>query len=111
MKRVILLKIGKTRLHLLKMVGLLVIIGSAFGFLSSVSDILVVLKQASLASTSTNAALTFFKLPQNMITPDVILGRTMEPIAGMMLWLGLLLIGAILYKLEGALLPIEEVEE
>ncbi len=110
MKRTIILHLGKTRLHLLKMVGLLVIIGSAFGVLSSVSDLLITLKQADLAISNTNLAIQLFGLTPSQITPDIILGRSMQPLAWLMLWLGLLLIGAMVYKLEGSLIPIEEIE-
>ncbi len=108
MHRVILLRIGGQKLHLLKMTGALVLVGASLGVLGTVSSMFKLIKQVELAQTNSQIALQVFGLTNNALSGDLVLGMFMEPSAGFMFWLALFVIGAMVYRSGSIVLPIEE---
>jgi hypothetical protein len=111
MHRVILLKIGGKRLHLLKIAGALVLSGAALGVLATVAEVFRIIKQVELSKSNAALALEAFNLPSSALSNDVVLGLLMQPIAFFMLWLALFVAGAMVYRSGNLVLPIEEEEE
>ena len=108
MHRVILLRIGGKKLHLLKMTGALVVVGAALGVLGTVSSMFRIIKQLELAQSSTELAIQVFGLLPSALSGDLMLGYFMIPSAWFMFWLALFIAGAILYRSGSIILPIEE---
>lgn len=108
MKKTILLKIGGEELHLVNVIGALTVLGSAFGILGAVSDLLKLSSQVYLAKTNSEISIQLFGLLPQHLSDAIILGSFMRPFAWLMLWLGLLVVGAMLYRAGNILLPVEE---
>ena len=112
MHRVIFLRIGGKRLHLLKMVGSLVLVGAAMGVLGTIAGLFRLIKQLELAQTNAQVAMQIFGLMPEALTSDIMLGFFMEPSAGFMFWLALFIVGAMIYRSGSIVIPIdEEIEE
>jgi len=108
MHRIILLRVGGKRLHLLKMTGALVVVGSALGVLGTISTMFRLIKQIELAQLNTQLAIQTFGLTANAITSDIALGLFMAPSAWFMFWLALFIMGAMIYRSGNVIVPIEE---
>lgn len=108
MHRVILLRVGGKKLHLLKMTGALVVVGAALGVLGTISSMFKMVKQLELAQANPQLALQVFGLTTEALTSDLMLGLFMEPSAWFMFWLALFIIGAMIYRSGSIVVPIEE---
>ena len=108
MHRVILLRIGGQKLHLLKMTGALVLVGAGLGVLGTVSSMFRMIKQVELAQINSQIAVQVFGLTADAMSGDLILGMFMEPSALFMFWLALFMIGAMIYRSGSIVIPIEE---
>lgn len=108
MHRVMLLRIGGQKLHLLKMVGALILTGAALGVLGTIAELFKIIKQFGLAQTNPPLAMHVFGMTQEALTGDVMLGFFMMPSAWFMLWLALFIVGAMIYRSGSLVLPIEE---
>ena len=108
MHRVIFLKVGGQRLHLLKMLGALVLVGSALGVLGTVASMFRLIVQIELAQGSGVLAMQVFGLTPEALTGDIILGLFMVPSAWFMFWLALFIVGAMVYRSGSLVIPIEE---
>ena len=108
MHRIILLRVGGKKLHLLKMTGALVVVGSALGVLGSIATMFRLIKQMGLAQLNSQLAIQVFGLTPDAITGDVALGLFMNPSAWFMFWLALFIIGAMIYRSGNVIVPIEE---
>ncbi len=108
MHRIIILKVGGKRLHLLKVTGSLVVVGAALGVLSAIASMFRLLKQLELAQLNPQLAAQAFGLTPSAITSDIALGLFMAPSAWLMFWIALFVIGAMVYRSGNVLLPIEE---
>ena len=108
MHRVIFLRVGGKKLHLLKMMGALIVVGSAMGVLGIVAELFRLIKQLGLAKTNSQIALQVFGLMPEALTNDIALGFFMGPSAWFMFWLALFIAGAMIYRSGSIVLPIEE---
>ncbi len=108
MHRVILLKIGGAKVHLVKIVGALLVFGGGLGVLDSIAILFRILKQVEIASTNPALAESVFGLTQSALTSDIILGYLMGPMALFMVWLAVFVVGAMVYRSGNIILPIEE---
>lgn len=108
MHRVILLRVGGKKFHLLKMTGALVLVGAALGVLGTIASLFKIIKQIELAQINSEIAIQVFGLLPEAITGDVILGLVMIPSAWFMFWLAAFIIGAMIYRSGNLVLPIEE---
>lgn len=106
MHRVVIASVGKRRIHLLKLVGALVLFGSALGVLDAVAWIFRVIKQIEAVNVNPELSFMIFKLPAKALTGDVILGLFMMPAAMMLLWLALFCIGAMIYRTGEIIIPV-----
>jgi hypothetical protein len=111
MHRVILLKVGGAKVHLLKVVGALLVCGGALGVLSAIAELFRTIKQVELAATAPALAEQVFGLTQAALTSDVILGLLTGPAAFFMIWLAVFVAGAMVYRSGSVILPIEEDSE
>ena len=108
MHRIILLRVGGQKLHLLKMVGAFVVVGSALGVLGSISTMFRLVKQIGLAQLNPQLAVQTFGLTSETLTGDVALGLFMNPSAWFMFWLAFFIVGAMIYRSGNVIVPIEE---
>ncbi|MCD6523001.1 MAG: hypothetical protein J7K68_04585 [Candidatus Diapherotrites archaeon] len=108
MHRIVLLKIGGKRLQLIKIVGALIVCAASLGVLDSIATLFRIIKQVEIAKTSEQIALSVFGLPPTALTSDVVMGFFMLPTAIFMLWLAVFVIGAMVYRSGGVILPVEE---
>ena len=108
MHRVMLIRIGGRKLHLLKMVGALVLAGAALGVISTVAELFRIIKQFQLAQTNSALSMQVFGLLPEALTSDVVVGFFMQPSAWFMLWLALFIIGVMIYRSGSLVVPIEE---
>ncbi len=108
MHRVILLRVGGKKLHLLKMTGALVLVGAGLGVLGTVAELFKLIKQMELAQSNPTLAIQVFGLLPEALTSDLMLGFFMTPSAWFMFWLALFIVGAMVYRSGSLVLPIEE---
>jgi len=108
MHRIILLKIGGKRLHLVKVVGALLVCGACLGVLDSIAALFRIVKQVELSQVNPQLAVSVFGLTAEALTSDVVLGFFMLPTAVFMIWLAVFVVGAMVYRSGGIILPIEE---
>lgn len=108
MRKVVLFKIGGKKVHLLKVVGALVALGSAFGVLRAVSMFFTLSSQVGLAKSNSEVSMSVFGLLPQSLTDAVLLGHFMEPLVWLFLWLGLLVLGVLVYRSGNIVIPVEE---
>ncbi|MBI4214984.1 hypothetical protein HY546_03230 [archaeon] len=115
MHRVVILRIGGTQIHLLKLVGMLVMLGSAVMVLANVYKAGVVfdtLSQVNSGGTPTQAQLDLngILVPKTLKPNDTNtqLGMLLVPLAGIIFWAIALIAGTVLYRYGGLIIPVEE---
>ena len=106
MHRIVLVGVGERKVHLLRIVGALVIFGSALGVLDKIAQILRLMIQLHAARADPFFSLYVFGLKTSALTNEVMLGFFMEPIAFLFLWLALFCIGVMIYKSGEIVIPI-----
>lgn len=110
-KEKILVKIGSQKVHLIKLIGAFVVLGSAFMLLS---DLYRLVSMASVLSGPSAQAITlnFYGLTLQKTVSDIGVGMQaglmLLPLAGVMFWSAVLSFGAVLYRTGGITLPITE---
>ena len=114
MHRIMIMRIGGRRLHLLKLAGAFVIFWAALMLLSSVYQMFWVAQIVQSANAGTYEAVTM-ELNGVQVTKPIVAGDgstqaglMLPPIASIMFWSALLLIGGMVYKAGGLVLPIDE---
>ena len=90
----LLVKVGDKYVHLLKMFGALFTFACAFYVLSAAYELNQALKVGSLAYPAASVGDIF--------------GSLTGPIASLFLWLGLMIIGLVLYRSDRTIFPLEE---
>ncbi len=108
MKRVVLLKIGKRNIQLLKVLGVLVMLGALIMMIAVLSNLAARVQQLNLATQSVKIAQDVFGVMPSQITPELTIGYLLSPIGWILLWMGVFVIGVMVYKAGGLFLPIEE---
>ncbi len=108
MQRVVLVKIAGRHVHLLRLLGILIVVASILLVMSSLSYLFLRAKQIALAMSDDSVAKMKFGLESKDITADTAIGYFLEPIGWLIIWLGLMVIGAMVYKSGGVFIPIEE---
>jgi len=114
MHRIMIMRIGGRRLHLLKLAGAFVIFWAALMLLSSVYQMFWVAQIVQSANAGTYEAVTM-ELNGVLVTKPIVAGDgstqaglMLPPIASIMFWSALLLVGGMVYKAGGLVLPIDE---
>ena len=114
MHRVMIMRIGSRKLHLLKLAGAFLVFWAALMLLSSVYQMFWVAQVVQSANTGTYEAVTM-NLNGMMVTKPIVAGDgstqaglLLPPIASIMFWSALLLLGGMVYKAGGIILPIDE---
>ncbi|MBI1973210.1 hypothetical protein HYS54_00200 [Candidatus Micrarchaeota archaeon] len=115
MHRVVILKIGGARLHMLKLIGMLVMLGSALMVLDNVYKVGVVVDTLTTVNegkvpVQAQLDLNGFIVQQTLKPNDANtqLGLLLVPLAGILFWVVVLLFGTMVYKYGGLILPVEE---
>jgi len=114
MHRIMIMKIGGKRLHLLKLTGAFIVFWAALMLLSSVYQMFWV-AQVIQSANAGNYETIVLNLNGMMVTKPLLpgdgntqAGLLLPPIASVMFWSALLLLGGIVYKAGGIVLPIDE---
>jgi len=114
MHRVVIMKIGGKRLHLLKLTGAFIVFWAALMLLSSVYQMFWVAQIVQSANAGAYEAVTM-NLNGVLVTKPIVAGDgstqaglLLPPIASIMFWSAVLLLGGMVYKAGGIILPIEE---
>lgn len=111
MREKILIQIGSRKLHLVKLIGAFIVLGSALMLLS---DIYRLVSIASLVTGQAGQTVTlnFYGLIVKSSLQDLSMGvksgLVLLPLAGTMFWAAVLVFGAVLYRTGGITLPIKE---
>jgi hypothetical protein len=112
MHRIVLLRIGGKKLHLLKLVGSFTLFGAALGSLDALSQVFLRAEQISIAQANPEFAINVLGITTARLVGErgtgFILGFLMQPLAAFMFWLALFLVGAMVYRTGGFIVPIEE---
>jgi len=108
MKRVVLLKVGKRNIQLLRILGVLVMLGSLVLMIAVLSNLTARAQQLNLATQNTEIAQQVFGVTPSQITPELSVGYLLTPIGWILLWMGVFVIGVMVYKAGSLFLPIEE---
>lgn len=101
-------------MHLLKLIGAFILLGAALMLLSNVYKMLwiasIVGDVNSGASRTIAMDLAGVSVSEQLMANDVNtqLGLLLVPVAGIMFWAAILVLGAVIYKTGGIILPIEE---
>jgi hypothetical protein len=109
MKRIVLVKIGGREVHLLRLLGILIMTASVIFMISSTSDMFFRVKQIENAMSTPAVANSVFGVSPSDITIDLMIGYFLVPMGWLIVELGVLIIGAMVYKSGNMLLPLEEV--
>lgn len=114
MHRVMIMRIGSKKLHLLKLAGAFVIFWAALMLLSSVYQMFWVAQIVQSANAGNYEAVTM-DLNGLLVTKPIAAGDgnmqaglLLPPIASVMFWSALLLLGGMVYKAGAIVLPIDE---
>ncbi len=114
MHRIMIMKIGGKRLHLLKLTGAFIVFWAALMLLSSVYQMFWVAQVIQSANSGVYEVVTI-NLNGMMVTKPILpgdgntqAGLLLPPIASVMFWSALLLLGGMVYKAGGIILPIDE---
>ncbi len=114
MHRIMIMKIGGARLHLLKLTGAFIVFWAALMLLSSVYQMFWV-AQVIQSANAGNYESVVLNLNGMMVTKPLLpgdgntqAGLLLPPIASVMFWSALLLLGGMVYKAGGIILPIDE---
>jgi len=114
MHRVVIMRIGGRKLHLLKLAGGFIVFWAALMLLSSVYQMFWVAQIVQSANAGTYEAVTM-NLNGVQVTKPIVAGDgstqaglLLPPIASIMFWSALLLMGGMVYKAGGIILPIDE---
>jgi len=114
MHRIMIMKIGGKRLHLLKLAGAFIVFWAALMLLSSVYQMFWV-AQVIQSANAGNYETIVLNLNGMMVTKPLLpgdgntqAGLLLPPIASVMFWSALLLLGGMVYKAGGIVLPIDE---
>ncbi len=111
MEEKILLQIGSRKLHLVKLIGAFIVLGSALMLLS---DIYQLMSIASVMSGPAGEAVTlnFYGLTIQEtlggLDAGTKAGLVLLPLAGVMFWAAVVALGAVIYRTGGITLPIRE---
>ncbi len=108
MKRLVMVKLGRRKVHLMKTLGILISTGSLLFVLSSLSQLFLRVKQIESALSDNSIAMQLLGIPAKNISPDLIVGYFLEPIGWVVLWLAVLVIGVLIYRSGEIIIPIEE---
>jgi len=114
MHRIMIMRIGGRRLHLLKLAGAFIVFWAALMLLSSVYQMFWVAQIVQSANSGSYEAVTM-ELNGVQVTKPIVAGDggtqaglMLPPIASIMFWSALLLLGGMVYKAGGLVLPIDE---
>jgi hypothetical protein len=114
MHRVVMLKIGGRQVHLLKLAGAFVIFWAALMLLSSIYQMFWIAEVIQSANLGNYEAVTM-NLNGMMVTKPLVTGDgntqaglLLPPIASLMFWAALLLVGGMIYKAGALVLPMDE---
>jgi len=114
MHRIMIMRIGGRRLHLLKLAGAFIVFWAALMLLSSVYQMFWVAQIVQSANAGAYEAVTM-ELNGVQVTKPIVAGDgstqaglMLPPIASIMFWSALLLLGGMVYKAGGLVLPIDE---
>ena len=111
MHKMVLLRFGKRRLHLLRLLGAFIIVGSALMFLSNVFQMFIlasVFQEANLGNTQMGVLnLHGWEITQPIVAGDVNMqtGLFLVPLANSMFWISILLVGGVIYQAGNIILP------
>lgn len=114
MQRVIWLTVGGKRFHLLKLAGAFFVIGAILKVAESSYDIFVTLNKGVYAQVRPELIGQLFGWAMNApyaFTNEDMLGVLLGPIATFMFWLGLAVVGLMVYQSGKVIFPIEEYDE
>jgi len=114
MHRIVIMKIGGKKLHLLKLAGAFLVFWAALMLLSSVYQMFWVAQIVQSANAGNYETITLNLNGMTVTEPirpgdgNMQAGLLLPPIASIMFWSALLLLGGMVYKTGGVILPIEE---
>lgn len=115
MHRVVIFNIGRSRVHLLKLIGAFVMLAGAIMILSGVyKSMLIASAVDSMNAGGGTKQVTLnvdgIMLADNIKTNDLNtqMGLFLSPIASIMVWCAVLIVGMIVYR-SGGFFPIEEI--
>jgi len=117
MHRIVILRIGNRRLHLLKLAGAFIVFWAAMMLLSNVFQMFWVaniIQSANSGAYETVAVnLNGMTITKPLVAGDgsTQAGLMLPSIAGIMFWSALLLAGGMIYKAGGLILPIDEMAQ
>jgi hypothetical protein len=110
--RVVIARIGDKKIHLLKTVGVLIVLASLLGVLDCVATLSRTAMQVGLASEAGLGdfySVQVFGLDSASLTDQVVLGFFMLPMAFLLLWISVLVIGVMVYRSGGIIIEEESV--
>lgn len=111
MEEKILLRIGSRRLHLVKLIGAFIVLGSALMLLSDVYNMVSIISVVT-GPAGQSVTLNFYGLVLTQEVADLDMGfkagLVLVPLAGVMFWSAVLAFGAVLYRTGGFTLPVTE---
>lgn len=114
MHRIVWLRYGNRRIHMLKLVGSFFILASILKVFESVYNIVLVMNKAILAQVSSAQATQLFGGCVNCTGPigpgfsgEDLLGVMLGPIAALLFWLAVVAIGIMIYQSGKVFMPIE----
>ncbi len=114
MKEKILIRIGSRKLHLIKLIGAFIFVGSGLMLLNSVYSLISIVSIV-LGPAGESVILEFGDLVIEQEVGDldssVKLGLVLKPFAGVMFWSALFVFGAAIYKGGGIAFPVTETIE
>ena len=114
MHRIVWLRIGGTKIHLLKLTGALLIAGALLKTFESAYQIFVTASKASVAQARPDLVPQFFGWaidPQYGFTMQDVVGVMMGPLANFVFWLGAATIALMIYQSGKTIFPIEEIDQ
>lgn len=115
MHRVLWLRVGSSRLHLLKLAGAFIMLAAMLKVFESVYALFLTVNKAIQAQAGAQQALALFDgcmqcwgvYPVGFTNEDF-LGVVLGPVAAFLFWLAVVVIGLMVYQSGRVLLPIEE---
>lgn len=114
MHRVVIFNIGRSRVHLLKLIGAFVMLAGAIMVLSGVYKTMLITSAVESMNTGGTKQVTLnvdgIMLTENIKANDLNtqMGLFLSPIAGILFWCAVLVVGMVVYR-SGGLFPIEEI--
>lgn len=129
MHRIMFFRIGGRNVHLPKLMGAFILVAAFLMFCASVSQMFeswdnarfidnclekasasLSLEDKQVCQQSAYYAGLFVRLDQKALTAKQFLGMVLQPIAMMLLWIVVLVLGAMLYLSGKLVIPVEEAE-